>query len=168
MSAPYLGEIRMVGFYFAPMGWAFCDGALLSIADNDALFALLGTTYGGDGINTFALPDLRGRIPLHIGTGGGGTYGLGQTGGTEGVTLTVQQMPAHQHIPNGATAGSLNSPTNTVWAGWTGAQFIDQTANGMMNAAAIGSAGGSQPHNNLPPFLAINFVIALAGIFPTQ
>jgi microcystin-dependent protein len=169
MSTPYIGEIRMMGCNFAPNGWAFCDGSLQSIAQNSALFALIGTTYGGDGVNTFALPNLLGRTPVHQGAGPGGTYVIGQLAGVENVTLTPNQMPQHAHAAqaaNGVT-GSANSPQNNFWSGWTGGQFTTQTPAAGMVAAAVGNAGGSQPHNNMPPYLVINFVISLFGIFPS-
>jgi microcystin-dependent protein len=170
MGTPYIGEIRMVGFTFAPVGWALCNGALIPISENDALFSLIGTTYGGDGQSTFALPNLCSRIPLHMDTNAatGETIPIGQTGGTETVTLTLTQIPAHTHVPAAAITGSANSPASAVWGGWTGAQFIDQPAATPMNPAALGSSGGNQPHENLPPFLTINFIISLFGIYPTQ
>lgn len=170
MSQPYIGEIRMLGCNFAPNGWAFCDGSLQSIAQNTALFQLIGTTYGGDGQNTFALPNLLGRVPIHQGTNGA-NYVIGQIGGVETVTLTNNQIPNHTHTPQaaiGATGNPANSPTNNVWSGWTGGQFTAQAPATNMNAAAVGSSGGSQPHNNMLPFQAVNFVISLFGIFPSQ
>ena len=167
MSSPYIGEIRLFPGNFAPQGWAFCDGSLLSIAANTALFQLIGTTYGGDGQSTFALPDLRSRTPIHQGQGSI----VGQLSGTETVTLTVAQVPAHSHVAQAAANASGNpddSPANNFWSGWTGGQFSAQAPSVSMNAAALGAAGGSQPHDNMVPFLAINFIIALQGIFPTQ
>lgn len=166
MSSPYLGEIRMFGGSFAPAGWAFCDGSLVSISDNDALFTLIGTTYGGDGQETFALPDLRGRIPVHQ----GGGYQLGQNGGSEEVTLTVNQIPGHGHAYMGSTdIATQVSPAGQVVGQSTSAQLF-RTAGGVQDFAtnAIGPSGGSQPHTNLQPYLCINFIIALAGIFPPQ
>jgi len=160
----------MMGCNFAPSGWAFCDGSLQPISQNTTLFQLIGTTYGGDGQTTFALPNLLGRTPVHQGTGPGGTYVIGQLGGEEAVTLNTSQMPTHTHPPlaaNGGT-GSVNTPQNNFWSGWTGGQFTTQTPTAPMASAAVGSAGGSQPHDNMPPFLAINFVISLFGIFPSQ
>ncbi len=151
---------------FAPVGWAFCDGSLLPISNNDALFNLIGTTYGGDGVITFALPDLRGRAPIHVGPG----FALGQAGGAEVVTLTTSQIPSHSHVPQAASAASgnpANSPAGNVWSGWTGGQFDTQPPTVAMSQAAIGLTGGSQPHDNMVPFLTVNFIISLFGIFPS-
>ena len=170
MSQPYIGEIRMMGCNFAPQGWAFCDGSLMAISQNDTLFNLIGTTYGGDGVSTFALPNLSGRVPIHQGTNGA-NYIIGQIGGVETVTLTNNQIPNHTHVPQaaiGAPGNPANSPANNVWSGWTGGQFTAQSPGGPMNAAAVGNTGGSQPHNNMVPFQAVNFVISLFGIFPSQ
>ena len=170
MSEPYIGEIRLVGFNFAPVGWALCDGQLVPIAENDALFSLIGTTYGGDGVNTFALPDFRGRIPMHQGTGSSGTtYTIGEQGGTETVTLTVNQIPAHAH-PALAQSGAGNQagPGGNLWASSSLNQYNSSAADSNMNALAITSMGGSQPHDNMMPFLTINFIISLQGIFPSQ
>jgi microcystin-dependent protein len=165
MSQPYIGEIRIVGFNFAPVNWAFCDGQLLAISQNDALFNLIGTTYGGDGVNTFALPNLQSRFPVHVGPG----FALAQTSGTETVTLTLSEIPIHTHAPVGNSGGGTsNSPANNFWADWTGSQYSDQTPGALMNEAILGFTGGSQPHDNMPPYLAINFVISLFGIFPSQ
>jgi len=171
MSSPYVGEIRIFAGNFAPVGWAFCDGSLMAISENETLFNLIGTTYGGDGQSTFALPDLRGRAPIHQGTGGGSSYFIGQMAGVESVTLTTNQIPAHSHVPQaaiGAAGDPTDSPANNVWSGWTGGQFTTQDPSVGLSAAAVGSAGGSQPHDNLPPFLAINFIISLFGVFPSQ
>jgi microcystin-dependent protein len=152
---------------FAPQGWAICDGSILSIASNDTLFNLIGTTYGGDGQSTFALPDLRGRAPIHQGNG----FVIGQAGGVEAVTLTINQLPVHNHVPQaaiGATGNPANSPAGNIWSGWTGGQFTTQAPAVNMNAAAINTDGGSQPHDNMVPFLAINFIISLFGVFPSQ
>ena len=170
MSQPYIGEIRLVGFTFAPSGWAFCDGALMAISQNDTLFNLIGTTYGGDGVNTFGLPDLRGRIPVHTGSSGGNAYTLGQTLGAETVTLTGGQIPAHPHTLLGtsaaaATAAPQTSPAS-VPAQATTAIYAAAAANTAMTSTAI--AGGSQPHDNRQPYLGINFIISLFGIFPSQ
>jgi len=154
----------MVGFNFAPLDWAFCNGALLQISQYDALFNLIGTTYGGDGQNTFALPNLQSRIPIHQGSG----FTLAQTGGAETVTLTLSQIPYHSHVPlAGSGGGTSNNPANNVWANWTGDQYSDQAPGLAMNASAMGFTGGNQPHNNLPPYLAVNFIICLVGIFPS-
>lgn len=165
MSDPYIGEIRVVGFNFAPQGWALCNGQLLSIAENTALFQLLGTTYGGDGQNTFALPNLQGRIPFHQGN----SFVIGSIAGTETITLTATQMPAHTHLlAANSSPGTQAAPTSGYWAQSSlGAYSTEATANSMA-ATAIGNTGGSQPHDNMPPFLVVNFVISLFGIFPTQ
>ena len=172
MSDPYVGEIRMFGGNFPPMGWAFCDGSILSIAENDVLFSLIGTTYGGDGQTTFALPDLRGRMPIHQSQGPGTSNRIiGQPGGSESVTLLVSQLPAHNHTAlANAGSGNADTPTGTYWSGSaTTPQYVpgDQ-ANTNMNTAAIGSNGQSQPHDNMQPFLAVSFIIALNGIYPSQ
>lgn len=162
---PYLGEIRIFAGNFAPVGWAFCNGALLSVSEYDALFTLLGTTYGGDGVLTFGLPDLRGRIPVHAGNG----YNLGQMAGLETVTLTAQQIPAHTHAALGNTQnGTETGPANNYWAGSTLKQYSAAAATIPMSAATTTFAGGSQPHDNMMPYLAINFIIATVGIFPQQ
>ena len=167
MSSPFVGEIRMVGFSFAPLGWAFCDGTLMSISQNDVLFTLIGTTYGGDGQNTFALPDLRSRVPVHAGHG----YTQGQAGGAETVTLTVAQLPAHVHVPQADAAnGTSNSPAGAIWAQSPSSRqhAAGTSANASLNMASMTTAGGSQPHDNMLPYLAINFIIALEGVFPSQ
>ena len=166
MSSPFIGEIRMFGGNFAPAGWAFCNGALVPIAENDALFNLIGTTYGGDGQNTFALPDLQSRVPIHVGPG----FALGQSGGTESVTLTTSQIPAHSHVPQcNSGTGNLLVPTAGVWAQpTTGTDYSDAAPGLIMDPAALQPAGGSQPHDNMVPFLAVNFIISLFGIFPSQ
>ena len=172
MGEPFVGEIRMFGGSFNPQGWAFCDGATLPIADNDTLFTLIGTTYGGDGQTTFNLPNLQSRIPIHAGTGPDGiTYQLGETGGVESVTLTTQQIPIHTHVPLGHNAaGTLSSPLGAVWsAAGTGEQIFNTpptTPAGSLLPNAIDSTGGSQPHENMPPFLVITFIISLFGVFP--
>ena len=171
MGSPFVGEIRMFGGNFAPQGWAFCDGQILAIAQNDALFALLGTTYGGDGVTTFNLPDLRGRVPVHQGNlSGGSGYTIGEIGGLESVTVTVNQMPGHVHPALCSSAGATSPrPAGGVWAvGDVFAFTPGANANGTMNAGAVGAAGSSQPHDNMVPFLAINFIISLFGIFPSQ
>ncbi len=169
MSEPYLGEIRMVGFNFQPVGWAFCDGALLSIAANDALFALLGTTYGGDGVTTFALPNLKGRAPLHQGTANGTSFSIGETVGAESVTLSGAQMPTHTHTVPCNAVGNVSSPANAVFGGDPlNALYANPDNSAQLNPAFLSSAGGNQPHSNMMPFLTINFVIATQGIFPSQ
>jgi microcystin-dependent protein len=169
---PYIGEISMFAGNFEPRGWAFCDGRLLSIAQNTALFAILGTTYGGNGQTTFALPDLRGCVPMHPGQGPGlSPRTLGERGGSETVTLTSSQMPAHIHGVNAVSGGGNNTaPTSNVWAASSSRdnQYSNASPNTTMNPAAIGVAGGSQPHDNVQPFQCINFIIALEGIFPPR
>jgi len=168
MGSPYVGEIRMVGFNFAPVGWMICQGQSLPIAENEVLFNLIGTTYGGDGQNTFNLPDLQGRLPMHMGTGSGlSSRVIGQNGGVEQVTLTTQQIPSHQHTPAANTGGSTPVPTGGLWAQWTGQEYsLANPANAQMGAA-VQPAGGSQPHDNMLPYLVINFIISLFGIFPS-
>ena len=166
MSEPFVGEIRMFGGTFAPMGWSFCDGRLLPINLYLTLFALIGNTYGGDGVTNFALPDLRGRIPVDQGAG----YTIGQKGGAETVTLAPGEMPAHSH-PATATSqvgGTVSNPQGNVWANWNGLQYSDQAPNAQMNAGVTTSAGGSQPHDNMMPYQAVNFIIAYEGIFPSR
>lgn len=164
MSQPFVGEIRMLGCNFAPVGWQFCDGSLLDIASNETLFNLIGTTYGGDGVSTFAVPDLRGRWPVHVGPG----FALAQLAGAETVTLTTQQIPGHSHPQTGASLATSGDPTGAVPAVWGDGEYSTAATNGALPAGSVGGAGGSQPHDNLPPFLVINFVISLFGIFPTQ
>ncbi|MGC3988448.1 MAG: tail fiber protein [Chthoniobacteraceae bacterium] len=164
MSTPYLAEIRITSFNFAPKGWALCNGQLLAISQNQALFALLGTTYGGNGVTTFGLPNLQGRTPVHFGNG----ITLGELGGEASHTLLVTEMPAHNHVPVGNSgAATLDDPTGQLWANG-GFQNYATSSNTTMNAASIGNTGGSQPHNNLQPYLVLNFIIALQGIFPSQ
>lgn len=169
MSTPYIGEIRVFGGNFAPVGWAFCDGRLLAIAENDVLFNLIGTTYGGDGASTFALPDLRGRVPLHVGQGNGLSLRvLGQQGGVEAVALQPSQLPQHSHLAQADGASGVQAtPQNAIWAASTLNQFSSNPPNTQMNPAAIGNSGGNVPHENMLPFLTLNFIIALEGIFPT-
>ena len=165
MADPFIAELRCFSFGFAPRGWALCNGQLLPIGQNQALFALLGTTFGGNGQTTFALPNLQGRTPVHANSG---QVVLGQSAGTETVTLTTQQLPSHTHQCM-SNAGAVNSgtPVNNTWGTEsTGAYAASSTGN--MNATAIGNTGNSQPHINLQPFLTINFCIALQGIFPSQ
>jgi len=164
MSSPFIGEIRMFGGNFAPAGWAFCDGSLMFISDNDALFQLIGTTYGGDGQTTFALPDLRSRVPMHVGPG----FALAQAAGQETVTLTVSQIPAHSHVPQAnSNPGTQSTPTGEVWAQSTLGQFSAAAPSTSMDPGALGSVGGSQPHDNMVPFLAVNFILSLFGVFPS-
>lgn len=172
MSQPYVGEIRMFGGNFAPLNWAFCNGQLLPISEFETLFNLIGTTYGGDGQETFAVPDLRGRSIIHQGTGPGlSTYVIGQSAGTESVTLTLNQLPQHQHVPLAVNSpGNSATPTNGYWSQLnSGQNAYSQTPTGAvaMAAGAIGQAGGNQPHENRPPLLAVSFIISLFGIFPS-
>jgi microcystin-dependent protein len=170
MANPFLGEIRMVGFSFAPVGWAFCNGALLAIAQADALFNLLGTTYGGDGVNTFALPDFRGRIPIHMGQGPGlSNYVVGQRAGDENVTLLPSQLPSHHHaLQASQDAASTASPSGAFLGQTTVPAYFPGPATAAMSISSIGPSGGNLPHDNTMPFLCINFIIALNGIFPSR
>jgi microcystin-dependent protein len=166
MAQPYVGEIRMFAGNFAPAGWMFCEGQLLPISENEVLFQLIGTTYGGDGQSTFALPDLRGRLPLHQGDG----FVLAQQGGAEEITLTVNQIPAHTHafMAVGGAKGDQISPAGTLPAqSFNVTPYINDVPTGNFNPAAVGSTGGSQPHTNFQPYLCINFIISLFGIFPS-
>jgi len=166
MAQPYVGEIRMFAGNFAPAGWQLCEGQLLPISENETLFNLIGTTYGGDGMTTFALPDLRGRVPVHQGNG----YVLSQTGGSEIVTLAVPQMPAHSHPLIASTnLATSNRPDGRVPAQSRAVPlYTEGSPSVTLPAAAAGSVGGSQPHENLQPYLCLNFIISLYGIFPSQ
>jgi microcystin-dependent protein len=171
MSNPFLGEIRMVGFSFAPRGWAFCAGQLLPISQNDALYALVGTIYGGDGVNTFKLPDLRGRLPINQGQGPGlSSYVIGQASGAEGVTLLTTQIPIHSHSISTASGGtrSSNPSGNLLGSGEADIYTHDATSGVVMSPSALAANGGTQPHENMQPFICVNFVIALEGIFPSR
>ncbi len=166
MAQPYVGEIRMFAGNFAPAGWMFCEGQLLPISENETPFQLIGTTYGGDGQSTFGLPDLRGRLPIHQ----GGGFVLAETGGTEGVTLTANQIPAHNHAFLGSTnAGSQPSPAGFVLAASNVVKVYSATPPPAVNmdAQALAPAGGSQPHTNFQPYLCVDFIISLFGIFPS-
>ena len=169
MSTPFVGEIRMVGFNFPPVGWALCDGQVLSIAQNDVLFTLIGTTYGGDGANTFALPNLLGRVPIHQGAGPGlSSHVIGELSGSETVTLTAGQLPQHTHMPRAhSTIGSQSSPQNGVWSAAPVARYSVNPPNTPLRPDLVGPAGGNQPHENMMPFVSINFIISLFGIFPS-
>jgi microcystin-dependent protein len=167
MANAFVGEIRMFAGTFAPSGWAFCNGQTLSIAQSEVLFTLIGTTYGGDGITTFQLPDLRSRIPVHQGTNP--NYVQGQAAGEESVMLTFNQMPAHNHVPQAlSTAGNQQGPAGGVWASSNLGQFSSSSVNGTMSPAAISSVGSNQAHPNIMPYLAVNFIISFFGIFPSQ
>lgn len=165
MAQPYVGEVRMFAGNFAPAGWMFCEGQLLPISENETLFQLIGTTYGGDGESTFALPDLRGRIPIHQGNG----FILAETGGAEEITLTVSQIPAHSHPFLASTNVSQDtSPLNkTVGQSGSALLYIQDVTDSNMSPQAVGSVGGSQPHTNFQPYLCVNFIISLFGIFPS-
>ncbi len=169
MSDAYMGEIRMFGGNYAPQGWAFCDGSVLSIAEFDALFNLIGTTYGGDGQATFALPDLRGRAPVHTGTSASGTaYPLGAAGGSESVTLVAAQIPVHSHpVAASSVIGTASAPAGAVWAASTDLTPYSTAADAQMSPAAITASGGGQSHENRPPFLAVSFIINLYGVWPS-
>jgi microcystin-dependent protein len=166
MAQPYVGEIRMFAGNFAPAGWMFCEGQLLPISENETLFNLIGTTYGGDGQSTFGLPDLRGRIPLHFGNG----FTLAETGGVEEVTLTVPQIPAHTHPFRGTSSlGNASDPKANVPAESTTLTMFNSGAPSVpMAAGSNGSTGGGQPHTNFQPYLCVSFIISLFGIFPSQ
>jgi microcystin-dependent protein len=172
VSEPFLGEIRIFPYNFAPRGWAFCQGQLLAISQNTALFALFGTTYGGNGTTTFGLPDLRGRVAVHVGQGAGlSPYDLGQEGGTESVTLTTGQLAPHTHPANCLNAtGDQYQPNAGVWAIDAGQnpQYGSTKAAGTMAPNVIGPSGGALPHNNIQPYLTVNYCVALQGIFPQR
>ncbi len=166
MAQPYVGEIRMFGGNFAPAGWMFCEGQLLPISENETLFQLIGTSYGGDGESTFALPDLRGRLPMHQGNG----LNFTETGGTESVTLSVQQLPVHNHaflVSSGP--GNINTPSGNVTGESAAVKiYIEDVPSAAMNQNAVTPDGGSQPHDNFQPYLCVSFIISLFGIFPSQ
>lgn len=171
MSEPFLAEVRIVGFGFAPRGWAFCDGQILPIAQNQALYSLLGTTYGGDGRTNFALPDLRGRTPIHVGSSDGAAHTLGQKWGEETHTLTGVEMPQHQHAFQGSTdQGATDVPaTGQVLAKSARDVYRGQATSGTpLAAAAVADTGGGQAHDNMQPYLTLNFCIALQGLFPSR
>ena len=164
MSDPFVAEIRIFPFNFAPRGWAFCDGQLMPISQNTALFSLLGTTYGGNGMTTFALPNLQGKVPVHMGSG----FALGQTGGEASHTLSIAEMPQHPHVFQGTTNNADNpAVTGNLMA--TSANLYTAANNlTTLDPSTVGNAGGSQAHENMQPYLAVSFCIALQGIFPTQ
>jgi microcystin-dependent protein len=171
MPEPYVGEIRMFGGNFAPNGWMFCEGQQLAISENEVLFQLIGTTYGGDGQATFNLPNLASRVPIHLGTGPDGTtYQIGEMAGTEQETLTVQQIPIHSHALLASTSpGNLNAPGGNLTAESAAVKvYIEDTPSVNMNFNSVTPIGGSQPHENVQPFLCINFIISLFGVFPSQ
>jgi microcystin-dependent protein len=165
MAQPYVGEIRIFAGNFAPAGWMFCEGQLLPISENEVLFQLIGTTYGGDGQSTFAMPDMRGRLPIHQGSG----FVLAQPGGVEQVTLTVSQIPAHTHAFQ-ATNNPADSPSpqgNMMGVSSNTNVFFNDTPNVTMSPSMLSSVGGNQPHSNIQPFLCVDFIISLYGIFPS-
>ncbi len=175
MADQFVAEIRLVGFNFAPAGWAFCDGQILPIAQNTALFSLLGTTYGGDGMNTFALPNLQGMTVLGAGQGSGLSYrDLGATSGSETVTLIPSEIPLHTHAVQAVDAlGTTNAPAGNTWASARYGRLTEKTfstsgAAIAVSATAFAAAGGGQPHNNMPPYLVMNYIIALQGVFPPR
>ena len=165
MSEPFLSEIKLISWNFAPKGWAFCNGQLMPINQNQGLFSLLGTTYGGDGRVNYGLPDLRGRVPIHMGSG----HTLGERGGEQAHTLSISELPTHVHVLNATSApADTNTPTNNTFLG-----AVNNGYSGAANLVAlapseIGNQGGSQPHENMQPYLTLNFIIALQGIFPSQ
>lgn len=171
MSSPYVGEIRMFGGNFAPAGWAMCQGQLLPISQNDTLFNLIGTTYGGDGQSTFALPNLAGRLPIHMGQGPGisQNYVEGESGGVESVTLTTQQIPSHNHAFVASTnAATLAGPANDLFATPPQATFFFAgTVDSPFNTQTVQNSGGSQPHENTMPILVVGFILSLFGVFPS-
>jgi microcystin-dependent protein len=171
MSEPFVGEIRMFAGNFAPRGWAFCDGQLLAVSQNDALFSLLGTIYGGDGRTTFGLPDMRGRIPIHAGHGPGlSSRQLGSKGGAEKVTLTLNQLPSHDHPDQASTAaGTQSNPANEYLGASPNVRaFRPHLPDTSMAANAVSTVGDSRSHTNLMPFLCVHFIIALSGIYPSR
>lgn len=173
MSDAFVGEIRMVGFNFAPTGWAFCNGQLLPISQNTALFSLLGTMYGGNGQSTFALPDLQGSAPMHAGQGPGLTERfIGEASGSSTVTLLESEIPAHNHIVSGVSGTGPTSPANNSWGTGVGRtpppSYQNGNPNVTMSPNALGVTGSSSPHNNMQPYLVVNFIIAMQGIFPPR
>jgi len=171
MAEPFLSEIRIFSFDFPPKGWALCNGQLMPINQNQPLFSLLGTMYGGNGQTTFALPNLQGRVPVH----GGNGHTLGEAGGSTSTTLSISQMPAHTHFLSSNLAAtsltsnaSLGVPLQNYWANNGKSQYSTDAPNAVMHPSAVGNVGGSQPHTNMQPFLALNFCISLLGLFPTQ
>ena len=174
MGQPFVGEIRMFGGSFAPAGWMTCSGQTLPISENETLFNLIGTTYGGDGQSTFQLPDLQGRLPVHSGTGTGlSNYQLGEKGGVESVTLTTQQIPIHSHTVGGTDSAQTNTPQNSVFATVTSSQpgvfgYVQSAPATPLVPTMIQGAGGSQPHDNFQPTLCITYIISLYGVFPHQ
>lgn len=170
MSEPFLAEVRLVGFNFAPRGWAFCDGQILPINQNQSLYSLLGTTYGGDGRTTFALPDLRGRTPIHVGRSNGGQHHTeGQKSGEETHTLSVNELPQHRHLLMATNAvGTATAPSGTVLAEASLPTYGTYSSGVQMGSGSVTNVGGGQAHENMQPYLAVNFCIALQGLFPSR
>jgi len=169
MSEPFLAEVRIVGFNFAPRGWAFCDGQILPINQNQSLYSLLGTTYGGDGRTSFALPDLRGRTPIHEGSSNGTNHTLGQKSGSETVTLSAAEMPSHDHALNATTAnGDQPIPVGNALAAFNNGYLGGSPTTVQLASGTVANVGGGQGHDNMQPYLALNFCIALQGLFPSR
>jgi len=169
MSEPFLSEIKIVSFNFPPKGWALCNGQFLPINQNQALFALLGTTYGGNGQTTFALPNLRGRVPISFNGGGGGGHSLGEAAGSTSVTINIQQLPTHTHNFNATNnVASATTPDGSVVISATPSNAYAAAGNLVPMSPSVSNVGGSQPHNNMMPYLVLNFIIALQGIFPSR
>lgn len=170
MSEPFLAEVRMVGFNFAPRGWAFCDGQILPINQNQSLYSLLGTTYGGDGRTSFALPDLRGRVPIHVGrSNGGDDHTLGQKSGEENHTLSANEMPGHGHtLRASGNEPATPVPTGNMLAASLNELYVDPAGLAAMHSGTVANVGGGQGHENMQPYLALNFCIALRGLFPSR
>ena len=170
MSDPFVGEVRLFAGNFPAYGWSFCDGALVSIAENEVLFNLIGTTYGGDGQTTYALPDLRGRLPVHQGSNGQSNYVVGQAGGAETVTLGANQLPTHTHAMSASTsaAAASHGPSEVLGSSATMNLYGTGTPNMAMDGNAITAVGGGQPHENMPPFVALSYIISMFGIYPSQ
>lgn len=172
MSEPFIGEIKIFPYNFAPKGWAYCDGQLLPISQNQMLFSIIGTTYGGNGTTNFALPNLRGRVPISFGNGPGlSSRPIGESSGSNSVTLSAAQIPSHTHTLSGENVDGTQKTVNNAYPAQAGSQFSYQNATSPlapMNGAAVANSGGSQPHNNMQPYLGINYCIALAGLFPSR
>lgn len=171
MTNRFVGEIQMFGGNYAPAGWAFCNGQLMPIAENEVLFQLIGTTYGGDGQVTFGIPDLQGRLPIHWGNlnGNGQNFTIGEKSGTETVTLTSSQMPSHSHAAQvNSNSGTVSTPAGNFWAGSSLNQYVNAAPNLLMDPQELSLAGGSQPHDNQHPFLTVTFIISLFGLFPAR
>jgi microcystin-dependent protein len=169
MSEPFLAEVRIVGFNFAPRGWAFCDGQILPINQNQSLYSLLGTTYGGDGRTSFALPEMRGRVPIHVGSSNGSSHLLGQKSGEETHTLSANEVPQHTHVLNATTnSATSDSPTGKYLARGAADAYGPLTNMANMGTGTVANVGGGQAHENMQPYIAVNFCIALTGLFPSR